>query len=90
MDKQNRMDDRRGTVRGKKNRMRSIDSAFRPDANMILLDSRPMHFQFFNDNHNERFHIPLFKNATLACEMNETLCLNGEFYFTVFKANQCN
>jgi hypothetical protein len=22
--------------------------------------------------------------------MNEILCLNGEFHFTVFKANQCN
>jgi hypothetical protein len=41
-------------------------------------------------NHSGGFHIPDSKNATSAWGMNETLCLNGEFYFTVSKANQCN
>jgi hypothetical protein len=41
-------------------------------------------------NHNGRFHIPVFKNATSAWGMNEILYLNGEFHFTVSKANQCN
>jgi hypothetical protein len=41
-------------------------------------------------NHNGEFHISIFKNTTLALGMNETLCLNGEFHFTVSKANQYN
>jgi hypothetical protein len=41
-------------------------------------------------NHNGGFHIPISKNTTSAWGMNETLCLNGEFHFTVSKANQCN
>jgi hypothetical protein len=41
-------------------------------------------------NYSGGFHIPISKNATLARGMNETLCLNGELHFTVFKANKCN